>query len=296
MELYQIRYFLAVADTLNFTRASKRSFISQPALTKAIQRLEETVGGRLFERTKNSVQLTELGREMLPNLRQIYDSVTHAREQARRLMRERKEVVRVGVMCTIDLHGVLPSLTELLHDCSEIAVSFFDGNFEALSDALDQGDVDISIMASPNQVPGRFKAVPLFSEDYALSIGDAHRFNGRGHVDVSELHRERYCQRVYCEYSSYIEELLRGRGVALDVVHKSTREDWVQAFVRANSGVAFMPVSTAKAVSLARVGINDLPIAREVIVLMHVERPITKAQQMVIDSLIAHKWTYFTSA
>ena len=50
MELYQIRYFLAVADTLNFTRASERSFVSQPALTKAIQRLEEAIGGRLFDR------------------------------------------------------------------------------------------------------------------------------------------------------------------------------------------------------------------------------------------------------
>ena len=69
MELYQIRYFLAVADTLNFTRASERSFVSQPALTKAIQRLEEAIGGRLFDRTKNSVQLTDLGRGMLPNFR-----------------------------------------------------------------------------------------------------------------------------------------------------------------------------------------------------------------------------------
>lgn len=112
MELYQIRYFLAVADTLNFTRASERSFVSQPALTKAIQRLEETIGGRLFDRSKNSVQLTELGRGMLPSLRQIYDSANEAREQARRLTRERKEVVRVGVMCTIDFHQVLPGFVE----------------------------------------------------------------------------------------------------------------------------------------------------------------------------------------
>ena len=89
MELYQIRYFLAVADTLNFTRASERSFVSQPALTKAIQRLEETIGGRLFDRTKSSVQLTELGRAMLPNFRHLFDTAQAAREQARRLTRAR---------------------------------------------------------------------------------------------------------------------------------------------------------------------------------------------------------------
>ena len=84
MELYQIRYFLAVADTLNFTRAAERSFVSQPALTKAIQRLEESLGGRLFERSKTQVQLTSLGQTMLPNFRQIFDNAMQAREQARR--------------------------------------------------------------------------------------------------------------------------------------------------------------------------------------------------------------------
>ena len=96
MELYQIRYFLAVAETLNFTRASERAFVSQPALTKAIQRLEETIGGRLFDRTKSSVQLTELGRAMLPNFRQIFDTAQATREQARRLTREQHEVVSPG--------------------------------------------------------------------------------------------------------------------------------------------------------------------------------------------------------
>ena len=82
LELYQICYFLNLADTLNFTRASERSFVSQPALTKAIQRLEETVGGRLFDRTKSSVQLTDLGRAMLPTFQQLFNGAQEAKEQA----------------------------------------------------------------------------------------------------------------------------------------------------------------------------------------------------------------------
>jgi LysR family hydrogen peroxide-inducible transcriptional activator len=101
MELYQIRYFLAVAETLNFTRASERSYVSQPALTKAIQRLEETLGGRLFDRGKSAVQLTDFGRALLPNLQQVYDSALQARDEARRLAHPKREQVRVGVMCTI---------------------------------------------------------------------------------------------------------------------------------------------------------------------------------------------------
>ena len=290
MELYQIRYFLAVADTLNFTRASERSFVSQPALTKAIQRLEEAIGGRLFDRTKNAVQLTDLGRAMLPNFRQIYDSANHAREQARRLTREQCDVVRVGVMCTIDFHQVLPGFVDSQEGRSESALCFREGNLAALTDALDHGEVDVGIMCSPWDIPKRFRATPLFREDYVLAIGDDHRFNGRSEVAMAELHRERYCERVMCEFSVYIERLLRERGVALEVVQTSAREDWIQALVRANFGVAFMPVSIAEAARLAYVHMADVPIVREVSVLVQAERPPSAAQQVVIDSLTAHDW------
>jgi LysR family hydrogen peroxide-inducible transcriptional activator len=290
MELYQIRYFLAVADTLNFTRASERSFVSQPALTKAIQRLEETIGGRLFDRTKNSVQLSELGRAMLPSLRQIYDSANQAREQARRLTRDQKEVVRVGVMCTIDFHQVLPGFVESQEGRSEIDLSFREGNLEALTDALDKGDIDLGIMCSPEELPRRFRPTPLFSEHYVLAIGDDHRFNDRGSIETKELHRERYCLREMCEFSYYIERLLRDRGVAMEVVQKSPREDWIQAFVRANFGVAFMPVSIAEAAGLSYVHTADVPIVREVSVLVQDQRPATAAQQAVIDSVVAYGW------
>ncbi len=290
MELYQIRYFLAVADTLNFTRASERSFVSQPALTKAIQRLEEAIGGRLFDRTKNSVQLTDLGRGMLPNFRQIYETANHARSEARRLTRAKTEVVRVGVMCTIDFHQVLPGFVESQEGRTEVELSFREGNLEALTGALDEGDVDVGIMCSPYEMPKRFATTPLFSEEYVLAIGDDHRFRGRTSVEMMELHRERYCERVMCEFSSYIERLLRERSVMLEVVQQSSREDWIQALVRANFGVAFMPISLARAAHLAYVTMTDIPIVRQVSVLTQAERPNNAAQQAVVNSLVAYGW------
>jgi len=291
MELYQIRYFLAVADTLNFTRASERSFVSQPALTKAIQRLEETIGGRLFDRTKNSVQLTDLGQAMLPNFRQIYDNANQARERARLLTRTQNETVRVGVMCTIDFHQVLPGFVRSQEGRADIALSFREGNLEALTDALDRGDVDVGIMCSPYEIPRRFRATPLFSEHYVVAIGNDHRFSGRTEIMMTELDRERYCEREMCEFSAFIERLLRARNVGLEVVQRSSREDWIQALVRANFGIAFMPLSIATAAGLDHVHTADVPIVREVNVLVQGERPPTAAQQAVIDSLVAHDWT-----
>jgi LysR family transcriptional regulator, hydrogen peroxide-inducible genes activator len=290
MELYQVRYFLAVADTLNFTRASERSFVSQPALTKAIQRLEDTIGGRLFDRGRRTVQLTELGRRLLPDFRRISETAHQAREAARRLTKARRDVVRVGVMCSIDFQQVLPGFVASQEGRTAVELSFREGNLEALTEALDQGDVDLGVLCSPEATPRRFAATALYREGYVLAFGDDHRFNGRRQVDVAELHRERYCERMQCEFSSHIEQLLRDRGVHIEVVQQSAREDWIQALVRANFGVAFMPVSIAEAAGLAHVTMHELPIVREVKLLRPADRPATPAQQAVIDSLLAHGW------
>src|SRR5215216_3772444 len=82
MEMHQVRYFLAVARTLNFTRAAEECNVAQPSLTRAIHQLEEELGGDLFRRERPRAIMTELGERMLPLLRQCYDSAISARTLA----------------------------------------------------------------------------------------------------------------------------------------------------------------------------------------------------------------------
>ena len=82
MDLTQIRYFLALAQTLNFTRAAEACRVTQPALTKSIQRLEEELGGPLLLRERALTQLTPLGRAMLPLLEQCFAAAERAKEHA----------------------------------------------------------------------------------------------------------------------------------------------------------------------------------------------------------------------
>ena len=72
MEMHQVRYFLAVARALNFTRAAEECNVAQPSLTRAIQQLEEEFGGDLFRRERPHAQLTDLGRRMVPLMQQCY--------------------------------------------------------------------------------------------------------------------------------------------------------------------------------------------------------------------------------
>ena len=84
MEMHQIRYFLALCDELNFTRAARRCGVTQPSLTNAIHALERELGGAVFHR-KPRIELTELGRAVRPYLQEIAQHANHVRETARML-------------------------------------------------------------------------------------------------------------------------------------------------------------------------------------------------------------------
>jgi hypothetical protein len=86
MQMNQIRYFLALCEERNFTRSAKRCGVSQPSLTNAIKRLEQTLGGPLFHRDCRSIELTELGRVVKPYLRQLNQSAYEAKRKAAKVL------------------------------------------------------------------------------------------------------------------------------------------------------------------------------------------------------------------
>src|SRR6201993_3960250 len=100
MEMHQIRYFLAVAEELNFTRASEKCNVSQPSLSRAVKLLEEELGGPLFHRERSRTHLTELGRMVQPHLATVYEQ-SRAVERLSRDFADSKMPLRLGIMSTI---------------------------------------------------------------------------------------------------------------------------------------------------------------------------------------------------
>ncbi len=87
MELHEIRYFLALSQALNFTKAAKACNVSQPALTRAIQKMEDELGGLLFSRERNNTHLTALGRLIEPHLQEVMDRAGAVKQTATRFLR-----------------------------------------------------------------------------------------------------------------------------------------------------------------------------------------------------------------
>ena len=113
MEMHQVRYFLAAARLLNFTRAAIECNVSQPSLTKAVQKLEEEFGAPLFRRERARTHLTEMGKAMLPHLQRSFDAAQTAKQMARGLGRAEIAPLTLGVARTVENAALQRVLAEL---------------------------------------------------------------------------------------------------------------------------------------------------------------------------------------
>src|SRR5271165_931240 len=111
--MHHIRYFLAVSETLNLTKAAERCNVAQPALSRAIQALENELGGALLRRERALSHLTELGQRMLPMLRQCYETALAAKMLATSIGKSETAPLTVAISHTVSLSRFGPLLREL---------------------------------------------------------------------------------------------------------------------------------------------------------------------------------------
>jgi len=241
MEMQQVRYFVALARTLNFTRAAEQCNVSQPALTRAIQQLEHELGGPLFHRERNNTHLSELGQMMLPYLETVEASTSAARQAAQAAKKIEKITLTLGAMCTIGPQLVAELIVRFQAEHPDIEVRVIDGEARAMIDSLQRGDLHISIVGVPEELPDTLHQVPIFSERFVIVVPPGHRWEQKNAIPVAELDGEPYVGRTNCEVFQMVTEDFARRGVKTRKVFSSPRDEWVQKMIKAGLGFGFFP-------------------------------------------------------
>lgn len=236
MEMQQVRYFLALSRTLNFTRAAEACNVSQPALTRQIQQLEAELGGCLFHRERQNTHLSELGRMMLPYFETIQLQTEAVKSSSLAARRLDGITLQIGAMCTIG-----PALL------SELFVTFRQANpdvdflirdrslAEGLAD-LELGRLDVALLATPDGLDDAFHGLDLFDERFMVVVSPDHHLAQKNTVRCADLHEQAYVNRVNCEYFDYIGAAFGRIGVKTRKVFASERDDWVQGMIKAGLG------------------------------------------------------------
>ena len=241
MELFQARYFLALCETLNFTRAAENCNVTQPSLTRAIQALEAEFGGPLLHRERGHTHLTELGRMMRPYLEQACAQTEAAKERAKAFASLKDTDFTLGLMCTIGPRRFIDLIGAFGERYGGVDLYLRDANQKALCDLLDRGELDLAIMSFPGEIPDRYHALPLYEERFVIAFAKGHPLERLNAVREKDLHNFTYLSRVNCEFADFMVEVDRKLGIEVRIPYRSERDDWIISMVAAGLGVSFIP-------------------------------------------------------
>src|SRR4051812_5356264 len=192
MEMHQVRYFLAVARTLNFTKAADECHVAQPSLTRAIKLLEGELGGDLFRRERPHAMLTSLGERMYPLLKQCYESAQSARALAAMINDGEVGALKIAVSSSIELGLILNEMSELRRNFTEIELKILRGRGPQLVEYLKSGEAELAIGASIGAAWDRLDTWKLFDEPFDMVFSRAHRLASQENIGLEDLRRERF--------------------------------------------------------------------------------------------------------
>lgn len=245
MEMQQVRYFLALARELNFTRAAEGCNVTQPALTRAIQALEAELGGRLFHRERNQTHLSELGRMMLPYIQSIQAQADAARTRAKSVGRMKNVELKIAAMCTLSPSLLANFIVGFQRANTGIDIHVTDGGAKQLFHQLTAGERELGIVGHPEDIDDRFHILPLYRERFVAVIAPDHPLAAKNEVHVRDLDDQPYVNRINCEMADHAGQEFARHGVTVRVVFRSERDDWVLGMIASGMGWGFFPESYA---------------------------------------------------
>ncbi|TAM87173.1 MAG: LysR family transcriptional regulator [Candidimonas sp.] len=245
MELRQLRYFVVLAEELNFTHAAQRLHISQPPLSAQISQLENGLGVKLFYRNSRRVELTEAGAAFYRDVRVIQERLKEAAQRAQRIGAGLVGRVEVGLSGS-HFWGPLPVLMEKLavsHPCVRIILNELAPNDQL--DAVREQRIDVSISRQSIN-DGVLTSYPLWPDPVMVALPPAHRLARRKRVGLSALAKERFVV-LSGESSFFAKRLLHAcvlRGFSPTISQTVVQVPAQLSLVSAGLGVALVPAST----------------------------------------------------
>lgn len=291
MEMHQVRYFLAVARALNFTRAAEECHVAQPSLTRAIKQLEEEFGCDLFRRERNLSHLTEFGQRMLPFLQQVYDSAQAAKTLAVSLKKGVVAPLAVGLSMAIDPLLIIGFLTELARVFEGLELRIIRATAAEIGEALKRGEIEIAISGPLGEGWGRLDSWVLFDEEMAVATACLGPLSSASSVKYTDLAAQNFIKRNHCEHCAEFEQVLQEHQVKLTHKHSVGSDRDCIALVAGGFGNSIVPASLRHPGDIKLLPLEGLALKRQVFCYTVAGRQRSTAVSTLIKMLRAADWS-----
>ncbi len=246
MEMHQLRYVVAVARTGNFSRAAEQCHVSKPSLSQQIQKLEDELGERLFDRMKRQAKLTPSGEVFLRRAARILEEVDAAKREATDAKELLRGVVTVGVLPTIApylLPAVMTEFTERFPGVETVVQEDTTARLLKLAHAY---EIDFGLASHPIQ-DERMAVRELFAEELLLALPPGHRLIRKRTVSAADLESERLIvmKEGHC-LGDQVLHFCDRRDLRPCISFRSAQLETIQSLVRAGLGISLIPAMAAQ--------------------------------------------------
>jgi DNA-binding transcriptional LysR family regulator len=290
MELHQVRYFLAVASTLNFTRAAEQCNVTQPALTKGVQKLEHELGGQLIYRERHLTQLTDLGKEVLPMLERTLASAEEVRRRAQEFQRKDVASLKIGLAPSISASLVLDSIAEIAKFVPGLHVELREGAAKKLVDLLLEGEINAALVGDVQDMPDRIDDWSLFEERYVAVLAPTHRLANRPSIGIEDLRETILLERTDCDVAVKIQQSYFPDEPP-QLGHCSGHDLHLQHMAAAGFGVILAPEHMPRLPTLKTIPLEGFPVSREVRLLAVQGRRYSPALDAFVKATRLRDWS-----
>jgi LysR family transcriptional regulator, hydrogen peroxide-inducible genes activator len=286
MELHQLRYLCAIADTGSFTRAAEHCHVAQPSLSQQISRLEDELGTRLFDRLGRSVRLTDAGRAFLPHARSVLHQTELARNEVDGRRRDPRGTVTVGVIPTIAPYYMPRRIAAFTRRYPDASLRIVEETTPVLVESLRSLAVDVAILSLPLKHRD-FETMPLLTERLYAALPTDHPRANAVSISLRELRDEQFVllRESHCFRGIALAACERAR---LDprVAFESGQFSSLLGMVAAGVGVTLVPeMAIDRSAGCRYVQVSDAQAFRTIAAARLKGRSFSRVQQEFLEQL-----------
>lgn len=265
MDLAKLRYAIALAEELNFTRAAERCHVSQPPLSRAIRDIEDKVGAKLFERNKHHVRVTPAGARFVSTARKIIDLLESGTQATRETADGLRGSLAIGFGGSM-VYSLIPALVRQFRaEAPNVAIKFCTIPITNQLEALREGKLDIGVIRTPIN-DERIAHHTIHTEPLIIALPDDHPLaRNSGELNIGEL---QYCSFITYEtrlgynFHTDLLELCRTVDFSPIIAHVAPNTEGVIGIVACGEGVAIVPAS-ARHLSIDGATFRNLKVPRK---------------------------------
>ncbi|MZR31157.1 LysR family transcriptional regulator [Sneathiella litorea] len=260
MDIYQLRYFLAIVETNNFSRAAERAFVSQPTLSTGIKKLETELGTPLFNRDARKISLTEAGRRFLPHARTIIYECNAAKSDVTRKSPVKR--LQLGLLRSAPTLRVAALLNDFGKAHADIQISIKEGTASQLQGWLNEGRIDLALSIPPEETSD-IQFIRLYTWKYTLAVPTNHSFANRNAIPLKELDGLYFVHRSHCEAATDLTRAFASAGVNPHIVFRTDQDEKALAFISTGLGICMVP-DILTSPGITKVSVEGINIDRSI--------------------------------